>query len=149
MDSGGGGGEVGEVPHVLADDGLAAVETGWFVSRYSSGIRRSRASGYYRVQGRHRFGADGVADDVDPAGSSGAAGTPTFFVGGRRQYGAYDIDTLTAAVKKARLSRGLDVPYRRDQVDDKHADAAVLPESCFGRSPRGASARSAKSCGPA
>ena len=50
MDSGGGGGEVGEVPHVLADDGLAAVGTRWFVSRYSPGIRRSRASGYDRVQ---------------------------------------------------------------------------------------------------
>jgi hypothetical protein len=33
MDSGGGGGEVGEVPRVLADDGLDAVETRWFMSR--------------------------------------------------------------------------------------------------------------------
>jgi protein-disulfide isomerase len=49
-------------------------------------------------------GADGVADDVDSAGSSGVAGTPTF-ANGRRQYGAYDIDTLTAAVKTAKLSR--------------------------------------------
>jgi hypothetical protein len=112
------------------------------------GIRPSQASGYDRVPGRHRFGADRVADHVDPAGSSGAAGTPTIFVSGRSQYGAYDIDTLTAAGRQ-RLSRSLDVPYRRDQVDDKHADAAVLPESCFGRSPSGASARSAKSCGPA
>jgi protein-disulfide isomerase len=32
----------------------------------------------------------GVADDVDPAGSSGVTGTPTFFINGRRQYGAYD-----------------------------------------------------------
>jgi hypothetical protein len=66
------------------------------------GIRPSQASGYDRVPGRHRFGADRVADHVDPAGSSGAAGTPTIFVSGRRQYGAYDIDTLTAAVKKAK-----------------------------------------------
>jgi hypothetical protein len=98
MDSGGGGGEVGEVPHVLADDGLAAVGTRWFVSRYSPGIRRSRASGYDRVQGRHRFGADRVADHVDPAGSSGAAGTPTFFLSGPPPYDTYDIDTLTAVL---------------------------------------------------
>ena len=49
------------------------------------GIPRSRASGYDRVQGRHRFGADRVADHVDPAGSSGVAGTPTSLVNGRRK----------------------------------------------------------------
>ena len=38
-----------------------------------------------RVQGRHRFGADRVADHVDPAGTSGAAGTPTSLVNGRRK----------------------------------------------------------------
>jgi DNA invertase Pin-like site-specific DNA recombinase len=32
----GGGGEVGEVPHVLTDNGLDAVETRWFMSRYST-----------------------------------------------------------------------------------------------------------------
>src|SRR4249919_2204754 len=46
----------------------------------------------------------GVDDDVDWAGSSRVAGTPSF-VNGRRQYGAYDIETRTAAVKTARLSR--------------------------------------------
>jgi hypothetical protein len=43
-----------------------------------------------------------VADLVDPAGSSGAAGTPTFFLSGRHPYDAYDIDTLTAALKTAK-----------------------------------------------
>ena len=33
---------------------------------------------------------------------SGARGTPTFFVNGRRHYGAYDLESLTAAVKVAR-----------------------------------------------
>ena len=33
---------------------------------------------------------------------SGVTGTPTFFVNGRRHDGAYDIDTLTAAVRAAR-----------------------------------------------
>jgi hypothetical protein len=49
--------------------------------------------GYDRVQAGIRVGADGVADDVDSARSSGMAGAPTSFVNGRRQYGAYDIDT--------------------------------------------------------
>jgi protein-disulfide isomerase len=29
------------------------------------------------------------------------AGTPTFFINGRRHHGAYDIDTLTTTVKAA------------------------------------------------
>jgi protein-disulfide isomerase len=39
---------------------------------------------------------------VDSADQSGVSGTPTFFVNGRRHYGAYDIDTLSAAVRTAR-----------------------------------------------
>jgi protein-disulfide isomerase len=30
------------------------------------------------------------------------SGTPTFFINGQRHYGAYDIATLSAAVKAAR-----------------------------------------------
>ncbi len=43
-----------------------------------------------------------VAEDVASADASGVSGTPTFFINGRRHYGAYDIDTLTAAVRAAR-----------------------------------------------
>jgi len=50
---------------------------------------------------RDRVGAMRVADDVDSADLSGVSGTPTFFVNGRRHYGAYDIDTLSAAVRAA------------------------------------------------
>jgi hypothetical protein len=85
----------------------------------------------------HRLPLQGKC--VDSAGSSGVAGTPTSFVNGRRQYGDYDIDTLTAAVKTAKAQPKLDVPYRRGQVDDKQADAAVLPawsaERAFRRRP--------------
>ncbi|HKH29663.1 MAG TPA: Na+/H+ antiporter NhaA [Gaiellaceae bacterium] len=42
-----------------------------------------------------------VADDVDSADLSGVTGTPTFFVNGRRHHGAYDIATLSAAVRVA------------------------------------------------
>ena len=50
---------------------------------------------------RERVGAARVADDVDGADLSGVNGTPTFFINGRRHYGAYDIDTLSAAVRSA------------------------------------------------
>ena len=50
---------------------------------------------------RGRAGAARVADDIDSADLSGVSGTPTFFVNGRRHYGAYDIDTLSAAVRAA------------------------------------------------
>jgi protein-disulfide isomerase len=42
-----------------------------------------------------------VAEDVDSADLSGVSGTPTFFINGRRHYGAYDIGTLSAAVRAA------------------------------------------------
>jgi Na+/H+ antiporter NhaA len=50
---------------------------------------------------REHEGAARVADDVDSADLSGVTGTPTFFINGRRHYGAYDIDTLSRAVKAA------------------------------------------------
>ena len=43
-----------------------------------------------------------IAEDVDSADLSGVSGTPSFFINGRRHYGAYDIDTLSAAVRVAR-----------------------------------------------
>jgi Na+/H+ antiporter NhaA len=49
----------------------------------------------------HLF-ADRVASDVDSADLSGVAGTPTFFVNGRRHHGAFDIETLSEAVRAAR-----------------------------------------------
>ena len=42
-----------------------------------------------------------VEEDVDSADRSGVAGTPTFFINERRHDGAYDIDTLSAAVRAA------------------------------------------------
>jgi Na+/H+ antiporter NhaA len=43
-----------------------------------------------------------VSEDVTSADESGVSGTPTFFVNGRRHYGAYDIDTLSTEVTAAR-----------------------------------------------
>jgi Na+/H+ antiporter NhaA len=51
---------------------------------------------------RKRKGAGRIAEDVESADMSGVSGTPTFFVNGRRHYGAYDVDTLSAEVRAAR-----------------------------------------------
>jgi Na+/H+ antiporter NhaA len=50
---------------------------------------------------RGHSGTTRVMEDVDSADLSGVSGTPTFFVNGRRHYGAYDIGTLSAAVRAA------------------------------------------------
>jgi Na+/H+ antiporter NhaA len=42
-----------------------------------------------------------VAEDVDSADQSGVTGTPTFFINGRRHHGAYDVETLSRAVRAA------------------------------------------------
>ncbi|GII88540.1 Na(+)/H(+) antiporter NhaA 2 [Sphaerisporangium siamense] len=47
-------------------------------------------------------GAERIAEDVDSADLSGVSGTPTFFVNGRRHEGAYDVATLSAAVRTAK-----------------------------------------------
>ena len=61
----------------------------------------------------HRHvGADRVSQDVDSADLSGVAGTPTFFVNGRRHHGAFDMATLSDAVRLARASATI-APNRR------------------------------------
>ena len=65
---------------------------------------------------RRREYAATVAEHVSSADESGVSGTPTFFINGRRHYGVYDIDTLTAAVSAAKR--------RAEQL----AAAATVPE---------------------
>jgi glutaredoxin len=50
---------------------------------------------------RKHAGARQIAEDVESADLSGVSGTPTFFINGRRHYGAYDIDAPSAAVRAA------------------------------------------------
>jgi Na+/H+ antiporter NhaA len=50
---------------------------------------------------RDRAGAVRVAEDIEGADLSGVSGTPTFFINGRRHYGAFDIASLAAAVTAA------------------------------------------------
>jgi Na+/H+ antiporter NhaA len=71
------------------DDLVAyALQLGLDVDRFSDALRT-------------HSGAARIAEDVDSADLSGVSGTPTFFINGRRHYGAYDIDTLSAAVHAA------------------------------------------------
>jgi Na+/H+ antiporter NhaA len=55
---------------------------------------------------RHEY-APRVAEDVAGADASGVSGTPTFFINGRRHHGAYDIGTLTSAIRSIRARAGL------------------------------------------
>jgi protein-disulfide isomerase len=55
----------------------------------------------FRDDLRTHSAATRIAEDVDSADLSGVSGTPTFFINGRRHYSAYDIDTLSAAVRAA------------------------------------------------
>ena len=55
----------------------------------------------FSEQLREHTGAPEIAEDVDSADLSGVSGTPTFFINGQRHYGAYDIQSLTKAVRTA------------------------------------------------
>ena len=44
-----------------------------------------------------------IASDEESAELSGVSGTPTFFINGRRHYGAYDVHTLKEAIRVARI----------------------------------------------
>ena len=50
---------------------------------------------------RNHAGQVKIAADVDSADLSGVSGTPAFFVNGKRHHGAYDIGTLSDAVRTA------------------------------------------------
>jgi Na+/H+ antiporter NhaA len=51
---------------------------------------------------KNHVGAARVAEDVDSADLATVSGTPTFFINGRRHYGAYDLATLEDAVRTAK-----------------------------------------------
>jgi Na+/H+ antiporter NhaA len=76
-----------------------AEELGLDVERFSEDLRK-------------HAGAARVADDIDSADLSGVSGTPTFFINGRRHYGAYDIAALSAAVRAAGARATIATPTR-------------------------------------
>jgi protein-disulfide isomerase len=66
-----------------------AAELGLDVERFHDDLRKHAYAGR-------------IAEDVDSADLSGVSGTPTFFLTGGRLHGAYDIASLSAAVRAAR-----------------------------------------------
>jgi Na+/H+ antiporter NhaA len=71
------------------DLGRYAEDLGLDVERFWDDVQRRR-------------GAERIAEDVASADASGVAGTPSFFINGRRYEGAYDVAGLTRAVRAAR-----------------------------------------------
>jgi Na+/H+ antiporter NhaA len=67
---------------------------------YAAGIGLD--TGRFRRDLRSGAGDPKIIADMDSADLSGVSGTPTFFINGKRHYGAYDIDTLSAEVREAR-----------------------------------------------
>jgi protein-disulfide isomerase len=65
-----------------------------------------------------------VEEDVASADASGVAGTPSFFINGRRHPGAYDVETLAAAVRGARSL---------DEADARLAERGVRTELAYER----------------
>ena len=56
----------------------------------------------FRDDVRKRKGAAHIAEDVESADLSGVSGTPTFFINGHRHQDAYDVETLSKAVRLAK-----------------------------------------------
>jgi Na+/H+ antiporter NhaA len=80
----------------------------------------------FREYLRKRKGAGKVAEDVESADQSNVSGTPTFFINGRRHYGVYDLQTLSAEVKAAR-GRAVVEALRRPPAAPPPEDAGVEP----------------------
>jgi Na+/H+ antiporter NhaA len=102
---------------LAAEAAEAAADQGMFwelhdlLLEHQDALRPSDLVGYAAQMGldvdrfadalREHVGASRVAEDVDSADLSGVSGTPTFFINARRHHGAYDIGTLSAAVRVA------------------------------------------------
>jgi protein-disulfide isomerase len=79
----------------------------------------------FREYLRKRKGAGKVAADVESADLSNVSGTPTFFINGRRHYGVYDLQTLSAEVRAARARASVGAPSH--PAGPEPEDAGVNP----------------------
>jgi protein-disulfide isomerase len=77
-------------------DALEPIDLGRYAEQLGLDVER-----FWDELRRHAH-APRIADDVASADASGVSGTPTFFINSRRHGGAYDIETLTEAVRAAR-----------------------------------------------
>ncbi len=63
----------------------------------------------------------GSTRDVESAEMSGAAGTPTFFINGRRHHGSYDADALRAEIDREARTAATDPGRARRRRSGKEA----------------------------
>src|SRR3984957_20727878 len=77
---------------------------------------------------RNHAGQAKIAADVDSADLSGVSGTPTFFVNGKRHQGAYDISTLSDAVRTARTRILISSPGSHGAHPDQLSPQAHNPD---------------------
>jgi Na+/H+ antiporter NhaA len=74
--------------------------------------------GRFQDEMRRRVYAPRVAEDVASADESGVAGTPGFFINGRRHRGAYDVETLSRLVRAARgRARAMETAQRASEPE--------------------------------
>jgi glutaredoxin len=78
---------------------------------------------------RDHAGQAKIAADVDSADLSGVSGTPTFFINGKRHHGAYDIATLSSAVRAARARALISPPSRPPRPSRPAAPGHRMPGS--------------------
>jgi protein-disulfide isomerase len=79
----------------------------------------------FREYLRKREAAGQLARDVESADLSNVSGTPTFFINGRRHYGVYDLQTLSAEVRAARGRAAVQALGRPAQPEPQ--DAGIEP----------------------
>jgi protein-disulfide isomerase len=97
-----------------------------YARRLDLDLDRFRSDLHHHTQAAH------VAQDVDSADLSSVSGTPTFFINGMRHYGAYDIASLSAAVRVARGRALLGEPPQPTHAEEP-AEAAVPAEDLAGQ----------------
>jgi Na+/H+ antiporter NhaA len=87
-----------------------------YARRLDLDLDRFRSDLHNHTQAGH------VAEDVDSADLSSVSGTPTFFINGMRHYGAYDIASLSGAVRTARARALLGEPPQPSHAEEPVAE---------------------------
>jgi Na+/H+ antiporter NhaA len=86
----------------------------------------------FREYLRKRKGAARLAQDVESADLSNVSGTPTFFINGRRHYGVYDLQTLSAEVKAARARAAVEALGAPAPTGPHDVPGAAAPQKASG-----------------
>src|SRR3954466_6500853 len=107
---------------LLANQDHVGSRTSWAAGRLGLDVPAFERQLYAHVH------AAKVGQDVESADISGVSGTPTFFINGRRRYGAFDAPSLTTTVLAwcspgARLVFAWCSPWTNTRRLQEHADA--------------------------